>query len=255
MSKGKEVAATQDLFPQSLPESQAASNRGNEQVGGDLARPRINLVQSLSACMKKSSPHYNKDAEAGDLWNSATGELYKSIFVCNLFYFKDYAIFKDFKKGGGYYGNFKSESEAEASMVDQELLPRGDYDIVESAHHICAMIDLETKNISPIEIIMKKTQMKPSDQWNLAIKNAGGDRFASVWEVAGVIDSSGNNEYANFAISPVGFAPDELHALCVEAYESIVGKLQSRAPAAAADAVDGEVTEPADDDFEDDIPF
>ena len=68
--------------------AQRKSDRGNEDVSTeDLQVPRLKLIQAISDELKKNNPLYNPKAEAGDLLNSVTKQLFKmeeGLYVINL---------------------------------------------------------------------------------------------------------------------------------------------------------------------------
>jgi len=212
-----------DLFPQELPEAAQGSGRGNEDVGNDVARPSIKLLQQLSPELNPARAEYNEDAKVGQLFNPVSGELYDFIYVTNMYYFKNCTVFKKHDFGGGFEGAFDTRAEATAHLKDMNL---DQFDIVETAHHICAMINTENQTLTPVEILMSSTKLPVSDRWNSGIitqiQNNGGDRFSSVWKVGSVMQTKNNHTWANYKIDFAGFTPEDLHAECIKAYDSVV---------------------------------
>ena len=105
MAKNNEMTKVGQTAIQAVPEFlKTGTARGNEQVGAsDLIIPRIELVQSLSPCRKKTDPAYIEGAEEGDLYNNVTRELYgKEITVIPLYFAKEFLLWKDRSKGRRY---------------------------------------------------------------------------------------------------------------------------------------------------------
>tara|TARA_Y100000310_G_scaffold71589_1_gene67476 strand:+ start:14030 stop:14722 length:693 start_codon:yes stop_codon:yes gene_type:complete len=225
MTQSKEVSVPQDLFPQELPEAAQGSGRGNEDVGSDVARPMIKLLQQLSPELNSARAEYVDSAKVGDLYNPVTGEIYDRIFVANMYYYKNFTVFKKQDFGGGFEGAFDTRAEAADHLREMNA---DQFDIVETAHHICALINVESKTVTPIEMLMSSTKLPVSDRWNTniigKIKDHGGDRFSTVWQISHVMQTKNNNTWANFKIDFAGFTPADLHAACAEAYENVAAK-------------------------------
>ena len=220
----KEIAEKKDLFPQELPESQQGSGRGNEDVGGDRSISRLNLLQDLSPQCSKTKPEYIEGAEAGMLYNTDTGSLDESVLLVNMYYRKDWAVFKKQDFGGGYDGSYDSKEEAEQYFEDNPTLIREQYDIVETAHHYCVVIDEEGSMVDIVEVIMSSTKLRISDQWNKLIAQKGGDRFSSVWRLGSQVQSGNNFSWFNFKVDFVGYTPDALHQDLADSYDFLKQK-------------------------------
>jgi hypothetical protein len=117
--------------------------RGNEAVGlADMVIPRIEVVQALSPCLKKNDPAFIAGAEVGDLFNSVTRELYgESVEVIPVMFKKEYLVWKDRKKGGGFRGAFGTVTEAN-SRIQEEPDPQ-DHEAMETAQNICLRVTVD----------------------------------------------------------------------------------------------------------------
>jgi len=209
------------LFPQELPEAAKGSGRGNEEVGSDLARPVIKLLQALSPQLNPQNPAYVEDAKIGQFFNTVTGEVSENLFVSNLYYYKNWAIFKKQESGGGFEGNFSAEADAEEKLTGEDFI-RNQYDIVETAHHLLAVIDTDTGEVAPAEFLMSGTKLSISKTWNANIASKGGDRFSSVWKLSSSMITKGQNTWSQIVIDFAGFTSAELHQLCTECYDGLL---------------------------------
>src|SRR5688572_12124300 len=105
-SAAKAVATQNANLPAYIKQNQQA--RGSENVDmGDVAIPRIEIVQMLSPCLKKNDAAYIEGAEAGMLYNSVTRELYgHKVDVIPVYFKKQWLVWKDRKAGGGFGGAY-----------------------------------------------------------------------------------------------------------------------------------------------------
>src|ERR1041385_829350 len=74
----------------------------------DITIPRLGLAQGgLSPQLKKANESYIPGLQEGDLFNTATGQIYgPKVTVVPLFHFKNWIHFKDIKDGGGVIGQY-----------------------------------------------------------------------------------------------------------------------------------------------------
>ena len=144
------MMAAQEENKQLPAHAQKKSDRGNEDVNTeDLQVPRLKLIQAISDELKKNNPLYNPKAEAGDLLNSVTKQLFKmeeGLYVINLRFVKRWNVWRDRKyKGGGLCGSFETEAEAiqcrnslaqadGLSLADEEALLQY-YEVLETPEH------------------------------------------------------------------------------------------------------------------------
>ena len=225
MSKSKSIAA----FVQSaeLPAhlQNANSGLGNENVGsGDLQMSRLDLIQQLSPQIERDNPAYLEGAEVGHIFDSATGDLYTSVFVVNLYFDKRFQVFKKRKLGGGFEGSHMTEEAARQHLADENL-PIDQYDIVETDIHGCLMLDAEGRPKKPCIIYMSGSKAKISRKWNTALATQNADRFASVWTLSSVKEKNKQGQpYQNFKVDFAGWAPEDLYAEAKENYLAFRGQ-------------------------------
>lgn len=205
---------------------------GNENVSqDDMAMPRLNILQQLSPQLDDGKAEYLESAKAGLFHNSVTNELYESVYVINLYYMKNYAIFKNRKFGKGFYGTYNTREDAMAYIQEQGL-DINQLDITETGNHYCLLLDEEGNPKSPVIISLSSTKLKVSNKWNSDIRLQGQDRFAGVWELSTVRQSNDQGSWYNLKVTSAGWAPEELYNEAKETYMSVTSSLQPEAEAA-----------------------
>lgn len=220
MAKAKEESTAVSLFGDktgALPAHlQTDAPAGNENVTSeDMATPRLNLLQQLSPeCQTVDG------AKPGMLYNTVTGELYDTVNLINLFFRKQYAVFKIRAKGQGFEGNFSTQAEAAAHMAT--LDSPNDWNIVDTDQHYCLLLDEEGNGVSPVLIYMSASKLRVSKDWNTEIQLKGpqADRFAGVWNLSSVTEKNGAGQpYENLKVEFMGWAPEDLYAAAKDAYQ------------------------------------
>lgn len=221
----KQESSQVAMFSTDVPEHLRGktSSRGSENVGTeDLVIPRLELVQALSPCRKKTDPAYIEGCEEGMLYNNVTRELYGAeVYVIPVYYKKEWLIWKDRKEGGGYRGAFNSEIEAKQEMA---VMEDGDKcEAIDTAQHFCLLVDPASGKAEEIVVSMSRTRMKTSRKWNSLIRLNEGDAFSRVYKLAAVSETNANNQdYYNMQVSNVGFASKELYERAEKLYGAIV---------------------------------
>lgn len=230
MAKPQAVAAqtSSALVSNEMPDflKDMKSNRGAENVtADDLVVPRLEVVQALSPCRKKSDPAYIEGAEEGMLFNNVTRELYGAeVSVIPVYFRKEYLVWKDRKKGGGFRGSFPSEAAAEESIKGQE--DADDLEALDTNQQFCLLVGKDGK---PQEIVisMSRSKAKVSRRWNSLIRMNGGDSFSRVYKVSVVSEKNKNNEdYYNLTVAPQGFPTKELYLAGEDMYKAIASGMK-----------------------------
>jgi hypothetical protein len=174
----------------------------------------------MSPAIEKSDPGYIKGAEAGDLYNSVTRQLYgKEVFIVPIHYSKQWLVWRDKKNGGGFLGAFSTPEEAQA-RIEQEENQKG-LESIDTPVHVCLIVNRESGGADEIVISMPRTKAKISRQWNSMIKMAGGDRFGRVYRVTTNLEENPKGKYYNFAIAQSGFPVKQLYDKAAKLYEAI----------------------------------
>lgn len=219
----KEVTKTGDKGALAVPSYiKQGMNRGSElQTMDDQVVPRLGLIQDLSPQHKKNKPEYIPGAEPGMLFNTATQKLYGTeLVLVNVFFDKEYLLWRDQEAGGGFGGAFRTMADAEAARLSKD--DPDEWEVNDTAQHYCLIQDEETGEIEPIVVSLSKSKMKASRPWNSLIQALGGDRFSRTYEIVTVEDQNDNNQdYWNIKARHVGFPSEELYHKAEEFYEFI----------------------------------
>lgn len=218
MSGNSEVALFGDK--ETLPAHLAATgNVGNENVDtDDLQIPRLNLLQALSPQVEEM-----EGAKAGLIHNSVTDALYEELYVVNVFYRKEFTIFKKRSLGNEFLGNFDTEAEAAEHLSAEKPGNEKDYDITPTGRHALLAMDMEGNVIGPAELLCSGSKMFFSRKWNTAINTrcADGPRYSAVWKLTSVKQKNDKGSWYNFNFEFAGFSPEELAADAAKLYEAI----------------------------------
>lgn len=222
--------------------------RGSENVAmQDVVIPRIELVQALSPAIDKSAAGYIEGAEQGMLFNSVTRELYgEQVQVCPVYFRKQWLVWKDRKKGGGFGGAFDTPEEARARIEEEDADEQGDWDIQETAQQIVLVYDENSGDSNEAVVSMSRTKLKISRQWNSLIRINGFDRFSRMYSLFGVDDQNANGDkFKNLGVSALGFSPKPLYDKAETLYEAISGGTRTVKvdDVYEEDAIPGEATE------------
>ncbi len=224
MATKKQEVATVETMPDFL--RGKTSTRGTENVGAeDLVIPRLELVQSLSPCRKKTDPNYIEGAEEGLLYNNVTRQLYgNSVSVIPVMFRKEWIIWKNRDSGGGFRGAYDTEHEANLAIA--QLEDGGDCEAVDTAQHFCLLVNPDGK-VEEIVISMSKSKAKISRRWNSLIRMNEGDSFSRVYKMGAVSEEGQKGDYYNFTIAQAGFPTEQLYKRAEDLYESITkGKVK-----------------------------
>jgi hypothetical protein len=214
--------AVSDSMPDFLREKQGQSARGQENVQAeDLVIPRLEVVQDLSPARKKSDPNYIEGAEEGMLYNNVTRELYgKDVLVVPVGFVKEWLIWKDREKGGGFRGAFPTQADAEAAR--DQLEDADDCEVIDTNQQFCLLLKADG-SVEEIVVSMAKSKAKVSRKWNSLIRLANGDSFSRVYRLSAVEDKNNKNQsFYNFGVAQAGFPSEQVYRRAEKMYEAIV---------------------------------
>lgn len=205
-----------------MPDWMERGNRGNENVTtDDVQIPRLEVTQDLTPLVKSG------DADVGQLYNSVTNEIYgeRALFVPVMF-IKQYLVWKDRKAGGGFRGAFMTQQEAQDRI--QEAVDEGDnpraLSIAETPTHIGLLVTGGTADVPKlmqIAISMPRSKIKISKRLNAMVQMTGGDRFARVYEVSVVPETSQQGTFFNFQFTPKAWTPRAIYEQAAEMYKRV----------------------------------
>jgi hypothetical protein len=208
--------------PDFLPMPQEADIiRGGENIGmDDLTIPRIDVIQDLSPCRKKTDPAYIEGAEEGMMVNNVTKELYtESLIIVPAYFRKEWLIWKDRKQGGGFRGAHATEALANDAINKME--DGLACEVVATAQHFCVVINPATGKMEEATLSMSRSKLKVSRQLNSLIKINLGDSFSRAYLLSVVEAKNPQNQaYYNFNISNMGFPSKAAYELAIKLYES-----------------------------------
>lgn len=210
-------------LPKHLQNMDMENGRGSENVThDDLVVPRIAQAQALSACIKKKDDMYIEGIEVGDLYNNVTREHYgNTIDICPVSFIKEYVIWQDPKAGGGFFGSYGTEAEAEEALALIEDVNTDTLEIVDTAQHFCLIVHADGR-IEEAVLSLSKSKMKVSRQLNSLVRMNGGDRFSRVYRIRSMDDTNNaNQEYSNITVANVGYATEEVYTKAEDLYEAI----------------------------------
>lgn len=187
---------------------------GNENIGsGELATPRLYLLQALSEQVIKGSASYVKGATAGNYINSLTNQLFEELFVANLFMTRVFNVNKKRIFGQDDWRGTHNSPEEAMARLDADGVNPADYDIADTHVHTLAVIDAVNGTIeTPIQLSMKATGLKESRAWNSNIITIGGNvpRFASVWKLGARLNTNNKGSWYVPQVAFAGWASKEL---------------------------------------------
>jgi hypothetical protein len=226
----KNVATAKEAFdfeslPVPLPDQSNQVGRGSEGVGiNDLIIPRLSMIQDLSPQRKKNDPAYIPGAEEGMIFNTVSRQLYgNKIFVVPVYYRKEWVLWKDRLKGGGFGGAFANEELAEAERQRKES--PDDWAIQDTHQNFVLVVSPEsTKGQFIAEeavMSMSKSQSSIARQLNTMARMAGGDRFSRMYKFEVVPASGTKGDYFNWKVVQLGATPDALFKRAEEMYEAV----------------------------------
>lgn len=203
-----------------------SAGRGNENVGQeDLTMPRLEIVQSQSKCLQEGAPEYIAGAKPGDLINSVSRVNYgKEAFVVNCHYSKMWLVWKDFDKGGGFFGAFSNPAEASARL--KEVAAGGekaeDLEVLDTPQHMLLLVDHRRGVVDELVVALPRTKAGISRDWNTMIRLTGQDRFARVYRVTTALETNKKNQsYWNFVVAQSGMPNKVLYERAERIYNDI----------------------------------
>jgi len=220
----KKTIAKKETTTDAVP-SFVTGNRGNENVTmDDVTIPRIDVLQDLSPQIKKNKPEYIDGAEPGKLFNSVTGELYgTSLKFVPVAFRKEFLVWKDRDQGGGLFGVYQTEQDAREFIASAN---EPGLEVVDTAQHFVLIVHSDSTssslNVEEAVISMSKSKLKTSRQLNSIIRMAGGDRFASIYELSSIEAASRKGDYYGLRVKRLGWVWESLYRAAEDMYSSIM---------------------------------
>lgn len=224
-SKPSKEVAKQEAPAEALPSflaGQVGSTLGRENVeSSDLVVPRLEIVQAISPCRKKSDPAYIEGAEEGMMFNNVTRELYgHEVTLIPVYFRKEWVIWKDRKKGGGFRGAFETQMDAQSAL--NSLDDGQDCEVQDTAQQFCLLVHADG-SMEEIVVSMSKSKLKTSRKWNSLIRMQDLASFARSYKMTTVEETNKNNEaYHNFAVASGPYVTEKQYASAHQLYTVVV---------------------------------
>lgn len=197
-------------------------NRGSEAVGvEDLVIPRLEIVQALSPCLKRSDPAYIDGIEQGHFYNTVTRENYGPVvYFVPVVFRKEFLVWRDRKLGGGFRGAYQTFNEANLRIAEEEK--PSEWAALDTGQQFGLVVKNTAGRCDEIVLSMSKSKLKVSKRFNSAIKLIGGDRFSRVYKITGVPETNDKNqEYWNLSITPFGFPGPAIYKAAEQMWRSV----------------------------------
>lgn len=219
VKKPEAMVLVQDQVPDYIRQE---SNRGSENVGTeDIVIPRLEVIQGLSPAVKRGDPKYIQGAQAGMLTNSVTRQLYgDNVTVVPVYYTKQWLVWRDQSKGGGFAGAYETQQEAQA-RADKEGGEKEGWGCIDTPQHLCLLINPESHDCEEIMVSMPRTKAKISRQWNSMIRLAGGDRFSRAYTFGTALEKNDKGDFYNLTVTLTGFPTKVVYLRAEELYKRI----------------------------------
>jgi len=235
MATKNELATTKEALPAYLKDNSGPA-RGSEQAGvDDIVLPRLLLLQQLSPQIDSDSENYIEEAKAGDVVNSLTGEVYgREVLIVPVYFRKEYIVWKDRQKGGGFCGAFKTPGEAKQAVLELDP-PLSDYNIEDTATQFVLIVKKDG-SLEQAVLSMSRTKLACSRKLQSFIRMTEADSFASQYALQSVSAQSDKGKYFTLSVKPKGFVPEEVYYAGESVYKAIT---EQDANYVAHDVVDG----------------
>lgn len=216
------LAILEDKIPAHLKDVMDGIGRGNENVGNNVIIPQIVQVHASSKVVQEGEG----DWKPGDFRNIVTNERFPKGFTClNITVFCYWTCKPKYGVQASDYRayHFETEAEAHEHLNNLEDANKQNYEIFENHAHMVLTIDPKTGEVAdqPVMFHLNKSKAKTSKMWNTNLRNIGGDRFATVWEVGSELKTSkaGGSNYQNVTINKLGWATKEAYEKAGNVYE------------------------------------
>lgn len=219
MATKKVIAKKDNGFMTERPSWMEDKRRGSEGVSTeDMVIPRVDVFQALSPQINKRKDEYIEGAEAGLLYNTATGEIYgEELIVVPVYYRKEYVIWKDRDAGGGFRGAFPSHSEAADAI--RQIEDGSQCDIVDTGQHF-ALVKANGSWQQAV-LSMSRSKMGVSRKLNTQIHLEGGDRWSRAWKLEPVSVEGPKGDYFSYKFTALGYVDEETYHVAEQFWEAV----------------------------------
>lgn len=159
---------------------------------GDIALPYISILQPMSPQVNAASSKYIEGAQAGQLFNTVSGEIYDGrtggMLAISCAYERKYVEWIDRDKGGGWVGDHDIDSDiltfTELNEKNKPVLKTNGNFIIETAYHYSLFLNPIRETWFQGVLAMKSTHLRANRKWNNALVTTqipGTDLLAPRW--------------------------------------------------------------------------
>ena len=191
--------------PSYLVDFDQASAKGNEGLNAtQMATPRMKLLQATSPELIEGSEKYIEGAKVGHFADILNKKTYGTEFLAiNITMKETFVIENSFTAGGGFFGTFNNQQEAESQiesvLKENKELKAENVAVWRHHEHLLYLAD-DDMNLSakPVLWDLKSSAIKPSNAWNTQIISQAGHRFSYIWKVKNAQATKGANTWTTF---------------------------------------------------------
>lgn len=219
---GTEVAAVAagQMPAEFIAEMEGFAGAGVSERAADFAMPFFLIAQANSPQLKRQHEKYIPGLEAGDIFNTATGEYWRSgegVVVIQSWFQKAWVEWIPRNDGGGWVATYTIDDPIQktASWIEVEgkkifRLPNG-HDLVETSYHFVVLA--ETGEIGVVG--MTSTSLACSRQWQTLLKRIKmpvrgqmeiAPAFARAFRLTTSYKTRDNNDWFVWTVADVGWA-------------------------------------------------
>lgn len=199
---------------------------GNEGVGqDDLLIPRLAIAQEgMSPQLKKHNENFIPGLEAGDLFNTVTGEVYgNSVKIVPLFFFKNFIEFVPMNQGGGVVAMYDRVDQVPADKLrfgkdaQNATVPPV---VTEFKNRMCLLLQ-EGQKPQAIVVSFKSSGLKAAKKWNSLIMATNLPAFARSYDLKVVTKVKGQQSWFILDVQPGEFVPEVFFNQAQEYFDSL----------------------------------
>ena len=209
-------SSTIKQFDPNIPEylrDQVGNQAGSEDVGrDDVLIPRLALAQDgMSPQLKKAHESYIPGLQAGDLFNSVTGEIYGAkVQVVPLVFFKNFIEFVPISAGGGVKQMYNSMEEVPPEKLQFTRNEKNESvspDVTEFKNRLSLLLHADGRQPELIVVSFKASGLKAAKKWNSLIKATNLPAFARSYILSVVNKVKGQQTWFGLDVMPDVFVP------------------------------------------------
>lgn len=172
----------------------------------EVLLPRIDVAQALSPQIDEESASFIPGLKQGMLFNTASGEILgNKIKFVSVAYQKEYLLFRDREKGGGFGGSYPTEEAALAAIEERD---DDGWESVLSLSNLVMVLDDNLQQVALAYLAGTRTKLKVMRKMNTHLQMVKAPRYATVFELSTVKEEGAKGMYYNFAVRPLGWLSD-----------------------------------------------